>query len=50
MKSGSGCPDPWGPPSEERGSAMVERRTGAATGAGTSGRENLRVEPEHKIM
>jgi hypothetical protein len=29
---------------------MVERRAGVATGAGTSGRQNLRVEPEHKIM
>ena len=37
MKSGSGCPDPCGPPSEERGEAMVEMRTGAATGAETSG-------------
>ena len=29
---------------------MVEPRTGAATGAGASGRWNLRVEPEHTIM
>ena len=32
MKSGSGCPDPCGPPSEERGSAMVEGGSGAANG------------------
>ena len=32
LKSGSGCPDPCGPPSEERGSAMVRTRRGAADG------------------
>ena len=37
MKSGSGCPDPRGPPSEERGWAMVEARIGAATGVETPG-------------
>ena len=26
MKPGSGCPDPCGPPSEERGAAIVEKR------------------------
>jgi len=37
LKSGSGCPDPCGPPSEEGGATMVERMTGAATGVETSG-------------
>jgi hypothetical protein len=29
---------------------MVERRTGAATGAETSGQEKVRVEAEHNLM
>jgi hypothetical protein len=34
----------------ERGEAMVERRTGAATGAETSGQSKVRVEAEHDVM
>jgi hypothetical protein len=37
-KSGSGCPDPRGPPSEERGSAMIEGRGGRTTEDAASGR------------
>jgi hypothetical protein len=29
---------------------MVERRTGAAAGAETSGQEKVRIEAEHNIM
>ena len=37
LKSGSGCPDPYGPSSVERGSAMVRDVRGGETGVETSG-------------
>jgi hypothetical protein len=36
LKSGSGCPDPSGPPNRERGLAMARRVRGGATGGETS--------------
>ena len=41
MKSGSGCPDPYGPPSEERGAAHEGDTPRVTNGGQASGRWKL---------
>ena len=47
MKSGSGCPDPCGPPSEERGGTDDGDKPRVRNGGPASGMEKLRILRTH---